>query len=217
MDEIYLTILFALLVVIVTFLLSRKLRRPTNVVLLAGLSGSGKTALFTRIIFNKPKKCVTSLKENEAYIKEFNLRLIDIPGNERLRGRYWDQYRSEARHVVFVLDSGSFEEKLRDLSEYLYELLSDSIIYKSKIKFTIACHKQDIGGSLRKYPIEASLDKELTAIRATKSCQIGKASDEEEEDYLLRLSSENISLKNLNVNIIETSTYNPDSLTRMIF
>lgn len=216
MDQFYLTIVIAIILVVITFLVSRRLKRPANVVLLVGLSDSGKTAIFSKVIFNKPKKSVTSLKENEAAIDDLNLKFIDLPGAERLRSRYWEQYREKARHIVFVVDSTTVESKLRDLSEYLYLLLADPIIHKNKILFTIACNKQDLDDAQGKDSIKETLEKELNAIRNTKKGQLGKTSEEEEEDYLASLANKELSLDTLKVNLIETSLGNLDQLIRFI-
>lgn len=215
--DLYLALAVAIIVIIVTFLLSRKLKRPVNVVLLTGLSDSGKTAIFSKIIYNKFKKTVTSLKENESTINELNLELIDLPGAERLRGRYWESHRNKARHVVYIVDSTTVETKIRDLSEYLYTLLSDGIIYKNNIQFTIACNKQDLDDRKTKELIKPMLEKELNAIRKTKKGQLGKTSNEEEEDYLAARQEENLLLDSLNVNFIETSIHNLDQLIKTIF
>lgn len=216
MTDFYFALVLALVVILITYLLSRRLKKSTNVVLLVGLSDSGKTALFSKIIFNKPKKSVTSLKENEAMINEFNLKLIDLPGADRLRDRYWEQYRVQARHVIFILDSTTLEDKIRDVCAYLYVLLSDAILYKNKIQFTVACNKQDIEGAKRKDLIKLLLEKELDAIRSTKTGQLAKTSDQEDDDYLTKQCPGGVSLDLLNVNMIETSVHNPDQLIKLI-
>lgn len=209
-------VLVAILVILVTFLLTRKLRKTSNIVVLVGLSESGKTTLFTRVVFNKPKKSVTSLTQNEATLDDLSLKLVDIPGAERLRPRFWDQYREKARNVVFVVDSTNVSSKLRNLGEYLYSLLSDSIIQKNRIGFSIACNKQDLPNALRRDEIKTILEKELTAIRETKKGQLSKTSEEETEDRLRKLSSREISLDELNVKMIETSSDNIDQLIKSI-
>lgn len=210
----------ALAVVIITFLISvvifiiKKFRKPINVVLLTGLSDSGKTAIFSKIIFNKFKKSVTSLKENEATIKELNLKLIDLPGADRLRESYWEQYRSEAQHVFYIIDSTTVDAKIRDLGEYLYTLLSDGVVHKGKTRLTIACNKQDLDGALSKENLKHILEKELNAIRATKKGRLGKTSNEEKEDYLAARQEEFLTL---GVNLIETSIHNLAPLIKTIF
>lgn len=217
MTEFYITIVLAILVIIITFLLSKKFKKTSNVVLLTGLSDAGKTALLSKIIFNKPKKSVTSLKESEATIQELNLRLVDLPGADRLRTLFWEKYRAQARHVIFVIDSTTVESNIRNLSEYLYSLLADGILYTNNIKFTIACNKQDLESALKKDSIKEQLEKELSAIRETKKGQLGKTSNEEVEDYIAKIDPKDRTLDALKVDFIETSIYNPEQLVKMIF
>lgn len=214
--DIYLALAVTLVVVIITYLLTRKFKKSTNVVLLTGLSDSGKTAIFSKIIFNKPKNSVTSLKENEATVKELNLTIVDLPGADRLRNTYWEQYRTKAHHVIFVIDSTTVEAKLRDLGEYLYLLLSDKTLHDNKIQFSIACNKQDLEGAKKIDQIKPIIEKELNAIKDTRSGQLGKTSNEEVEDYLTKFAEGGISLDNLEVKFIETSVYNPQELIKLI-
>lgn len=216
MNNFYVALFIAILVIIITTLLLRKLKRGLRTVVLTGLSESGKTALFTKLVFNKPKKSVTSLKENEATLSEYQLRLVDIPGAERLRSRFWEQYRVVAQRVIFVVDSTTVEQKLRELCEYLYSLLSDETLYENKIRFSIACNKQDLSGAKRTMEIKEILEKELDAIRATKSGQLGKTSNEDDTDYLARLDSKTLTFDNLGVNFIETSVHNLDQLVKLV-
>lgn len=216
MTDFYLALALTLIVVIITYFLSRRLKKSSNVVILTGLSESGKTAIFSKLVFNKPKKSVLSLKENEATLKEFNLRLVDLPGTERLRDSFWEQYRTKANHVIFVLDSSTVESKIRDLSEYLYTLLADGVVHRNKIKFTIACNKQDLEGATKKDSVKDLLEKELNAIRGTKTGQLAKTSNEQEEDYLAKLEPGEISFELLKVNLIETSIHNPEQLIKTI-
>ena len=210
-------VIVALLVIIISLFLTKKLfKRTPNVVLLVGLSDAGKTAIFNKLVFNKPKKSVTSLKENEASLDDLNLKLVDLPGAERLRPRLWEQYREKARNVIFVVDSTTVSSKLRDLSEYLYSLVSDPIISKNKIGFTIACHKQDIPDAVGPLSIKMILEKELTAIKETKKGQLRRTSDEETEDRLESLFENNISLDTLQVQIIRTSVNSIDELVRSV-
>lgn len=217
MSDFYLALAIALVAVIITFLLSRRLKKPVNVILLTGIPDSGKTTLFTKIIFNESKKSVTSLKENEAVIEEMNIKLIDLPGADRLRGRFWEQFRSRARHIIFVVDSTTLETKMRDVSEHLYLVLSDASVHNNKVRVTIACNKQDVEEALKSEKIGPMLEKELVAIRNTKSGQLAKTSNEEREDYLSRMKTRDITFENLGVNLIETSAYEVEQLIKTIF
>lgn len=219
MNEVYFTILAILIAIIAVYLLDRNRRKKSvNVLLLTGLSGSGKTALFTKLVFNKQKKSFSSLRENEAHNKELNLRIIDIPGSERLRNHYWERFRSQARHVIVVIDSVDFESKIRDISEHLYHVLSDSNLYKNKIMCTIACNKQDVTGAKSKREIGESLEKELNAIKRTKKGQLSKTSNEEDDDYILNNFDDvkQINFSKLNVKLIDTSMHNLENLMKLI-
>lgn len=64
----------------------------------------------------------TSIAENIGeYVNEDNgatLRVLDIPGHERLRGRFFDQYKTTAKGIIFVIDSVTVQKDIRDVAEY---------------------------------------------------------------------------------------------------
>lgn len=215
MTEIYVAVALAIFAILITFLLSRR-RKSVNTVALLGLSDAGKTAIFTKIIFNKLKTTVTSLKENDATSSDLNLRMIDIPGADRLRDRVWDQYKSKVNHILFIVDSTCIDNKLRDCSEYLYSILSDPNTHKNNTQFTIVSHKQDLDGAQSVDALREMIETELTSIKATKTGQLGKTSNEEVEDYLSRFGKEPVNLNSLGVNFIETSVHNLEQLIKII-
>lgn len=45
------------------------------------------------------------------------LKVIDVPGHERVRQRFFDTYKSTARGIVFVLDSFGLNKDIRDVAE----------------------------------------------------------------------------------------------------
>lgn len=218
MSEYYLTLLVTFLVIVIVYLFTRRRRQLTNVVLLTGLSGAGKTAIFSKIIFNKQKKTLCSLRENEADNKDLNLKLIDLPGADRLRDLYWEQYRSKARHVIFVIDSTNIDSKVRDISDHLYNILSDSVVHKNNIKCTIACNKQDLPGAKPQDEIKSCLEKEINALRETKKGQLGKTSNEEDDDNIAKRfrADEHLTLDLLQVGLIQMSMHKPDNLIRIL-
>lgn len=217
MTDFYLAIGVAVVIILITFLLSRRLKKAVNVVLLIGISESGKTALFSRIIFNKPKKTVTSLSLNEAIVSDLNIHLVDLPGADRYRNRCYELYRDKARHIVVVIDSTTFRTKLREVSEHLYMVLSDSANYKNQTRITIACHKQDIDGAPGAEIIAPILEKELCAIRNTRAGQLAKTSNDESEDHLAKFKTKELTFANLGVKLVETSISNVENLIKTIF
>lgn len=46
-----------------------------------------------------------------------SVRVVDIPGHERLRGRFFDDYKDSARGIVFVVDSTTLHKDIRDVAE----------------------------------------------------------------------------------------------------
>lgn len=90
--------------------------------MLTGLCESGKTLIFSQLLHNEARETFTSTAEN---VGEYNiegsaatLRVIDIPGNERLRGRFFDQYKVTAKGIMFVIDSVTVQKDIRDVAEY---------------------------------------------------------------------------------------------------
>lgn len=45
------------------------------------------------------------------------LRIVDLPGQERLRNKFFDQYKSSAKAVVYVVDSVTIQKEIRDVAE----------------------------------------------------------------------------------------------------
>jgi signal recognition particle receptor subunit beta len=43
--------------------------------------------------------------------------MIDIPGHERVRGKFFDQYKSNARGIFFMVDASSLQKDIRDVAE----------------------------------------------------------------------------------------------------
>lgn len=61
------------------------------------------------------------------------LKLIDIPGHERVRQRFFDSYKNTARGIVFVLDSFSLNKDIRDVAEYVLITKGHRKLYKTTL------------------------------------------------------------------------------------
>lgn len=90
-----------------------------------------------------------------------SLRIVDIPGHERLRHKFFDQYKPLARGVVFVVDSVSIQKDVRDAAEFLYDILSDTSLIKGGASFLILCNKQDLSFAKGANAVKSILEKEL--------------------------------------------------------
>ncbi|CAL1297163.1 unnamed protein product [Larinioides sclopetarius] len=118
----------AVLITMVIFLILRRKSVNRRNVLVTGLSDSGKTLLFSRLVSSKNVVTYTSMKENIAIYridKKRTVTLVDIPGNDRLRDKYIDQFLIFARGIIFVVDSFNFQKEIRDVAGYfcLFQIL----------------------------------------------------------------------------------------------
>lgn len=52
--------------------------------------------------------------------------MVDIPGHERVRNKFFDQYKKSARILVFVVDSCTVQKDVRDVAEWVAYFFSSS-------------------------------------------------------------------------------------------
>jgi len=170
-------VLIAILVVLITiaiyFLWKKKSFKKTDA-LLVGLCESGKTLLFSQLLFNEFKDTFTSIAENVGeYINEENgksVRVVDIPGHERLRLRFFDQYKNSAKGIIFLVDSVTVQKDIRDVADFLYTILADSSTTSTPI--LILCNKQDETLAKSSTVIKSLLEKEINLVRTTRQSQL---------------------------------------------
>lgn len=176
------SIALAIALVIFTFVLIRLCSskgRKGDSILLIGLAESGKTTLATLLsgdVQNAPLT-VTSMKANEIVArisKSRSCSIIDLPGFDRLRPRFWEEYRTRARALIFVIDSLAFLANSRDVADFLYDVFSDPFVSSSKIPVLVACNKQDSARAKSCSIISRQLEKEMTAIRETRASSLNQ-------------------------------------------
>nr|XP_039257004.1 signal recognition particle receptor subunit beta-like [Styela clava] len=155
-------------------------------ILFVGLSGAGKTYLLSKILTGQVIETVTSLKENQAtYASEKGvLNIIDIPGQEAIRQKFFDQFKDTAKGIIFLIDSESFSKDLKDVAEYLFTILTDQNVLKFVPPLLIACNKQDLLTSKSKKVIQDHLEKELNTVRKTRSAALSSIDGEEATVHL---------------------------------
>nr|CAD7458572.1 unnamed protein product [Timema tahoe] len=158
----------------VVFVVWRSRKQSRRGVLLLGLCDSGKTLLFTRLLHEKFVLTHTSIKENvgDYVVNNRSLRVIDIPGHERQRTKFLDQYKPVARAIIFVVDSVSIQKEIRDVAEYLYTLLSDPVVSSNCPPFLVLCNKQDVTMAKGIPVVKTLLEKEMNLLRKTKTSQL---------------------------------------------
>ncbi|XP_044489951.1 signal recognition particle receptor subunit beta-like [Mangifera indica] len=169
----------------------------SNTIVLTGLSGSGKTVLFYQLRDGSYHQgTVTSMEPNEGTFvlhteitekgKVKPVHLVDVPGHSRLRPKL-EEFLPQAAGIVFVVDALEFLPNCRSASEYLYDILTKSIVVKKKVPVLICCNKTDKVTAHSKEFIRKQLEKEIDKLRASRSA-ISEA--DVTSDYTLGMAGE---------------------------
>ena len=115
--------------------------------MLCGICDSGKTTILSQLIAGKTVQTYTSMQHNKFQFSLENknpVNLVDVPGNDRVRGQVVDQFSSSARAIVFVVDSNTVSKQIRDVAEYLHFLLTNKNILNNRfvkiVKILLLCH-----------------------------------------------------------------------------
>lgn len=69
----------------------------------------------------------------QLYCQKGALKLVDVPGHERVRQRFFDNYKNTARGIVFVLDSFNLNKDVRDVAEYACNAMAYRIYNKTTL------------------------------------------------------------------------------------
>ncbi|XP_053208850.1 signal recognition particle receptor subunit beta-like [Panonychus citri] len=178
-----LLVLFVTLIVLGFISKSRKGSR----VLLLGLSDSGKTVLFSQLVGSKSVSTFTSMKQNECQLvlPKRSVALIDIPGFERLRDKYWNDLKKGVRSIVFVVDSYQITSNIKDVADYFYTILADKLVISQKIPILVACNKQDKPKSKAAKVIRTLLEKEINSIRETRAAALESTDGDNERSRVI--------------------------------
>ncbi|CAF1491736.1 unnamed protein product [Adineta steineri] len=187
-DVLPLTIIMAFLVVFATIIIlwwakgRRAAAHRGECLVLCGASNSGKTALFSRLTMGIAKRTLTSMAVNRGSMTLQNpsadrpskeIHIIDIPGNLRIRQRDFSAEKSSAKAIVFVIDSTTVKEDSKDVSDYLYDILSEKSFRQQRIPLLIFCNKQDINNDNETIQsIRHLLENELTMKRRTRASSV---------------------------------------------
>jgi len=178
-----LTVLFAVIIGFIglLFLLRSRSQNKRQGILFLGICDAGKTLIFSRLVHNGYKETYTSIQANsgeyDVASKSKRLKMIDLPGHERIRGQFLDEFKSLARGIVFVIDSGSLQKEIKEVAEYLYTLLSDKTIASNAPPVLILCNKQDLMSSKGAKIIRSQLEKEMNTLRITRAAALQGVGD----------------------------------------
>jgi len=162
----------------IVLMIIRSLSKSGDSVIILGLCDSGKTSLFGQLTVGKDLRTQTSIKENSgklnanAFPNGKPWKLIDVPGHERVRNKYFHNNKDNARAILFLIDSVNFPREIRDVAECMYDLLANRTMQKNKVSVMVACNKQDVATAKSDKVIKAQLEKELNKLRHTRSAAL---------------------------------------------
>lgn len=188
-------IIVAVSVLLITLVITWLLRRSPsnkNLVLILGVSNSGKTTLFSQLVHKKQLFTQTSITQNSGTAvisktdsaKEKRVDLVDIPGNDKVRRKFLDTYKKNAKALIFVVDSSTLQKDLKDVATYLYDILTDDQLSKSKLKLLIVSNKQDIEFAKGESVVKTSLEKEIELLRKISSSALKSTNEGKKSNHL---------------------------------
>lgn len=200
------------------FFLWRKTKSARTYLLLTGLSESGKTYLFSQLLYSIDKETFSSISINigDYHSSDSNgggggpiIKFVDIPGNERLRNKFFDEFKYLARAIIYVIDSVTFQKDVKDVADYLYTILAD----QQSIPILILCNKQDETMAKSAAVIKNLLEKELNVVRTTRCSSLQSVDNNAQvESVFLGKHGVDFTFEQLsqNIQLIECSAKNRD-------
>ncbi|XP_072957008.1 uncharacterized protein [Typha angustifolia] len=178
-EQIYIAVAVLTLTVAFFVLFSFLKTSKSNTVVLAGLSGSGKTVLFYQLRDGSTHQgAVTSLETNDDTFvlhselgkkrKSKSVHLVDVPGHSRLKTKL-DEFLPQAAGIIFVVDAQDFLFNYQAVAEYLYDILTNTSIVKKRSPVLLLCNKVDKVTAHSKEFIKRQLEKEIDKLRASRN------------------------------------------------
>ncbi|KAJ8964853.1 hypothetical protein NQ314_004571 [Rhamnusium bicolor] len=201
--------IFVLVITLVLFILYKRRKSSRQGILLTGLCDSGKTLIYSQLIYNKNVQTHTSIKENIGSYLNTNdtLKIVDIPGHERLRDKFFEQYKGIAKGIVFVVDSLTLQQDIRDAAEFLYNILVDPVVLSNCPSLLILCNKQDQTFAKGGTAVKSIFEKELNTLRITKSKQLDSVDPKVKKAAMLGNPDEDFDFAALRVKVDIAESY----------
>jgi len=205
-----------LLTLLLIFLFTRRKSLGRDI-LIVGTCDSGKTTILSQLCSGKTVQTYTSMQHNKvAYMVTDKpaVSLVDVPGNDRVRGETVDMFSGSARGLVFVVDSNTVSKQIRDVAEYLHFLLTNKNIMNNSPPLLILCNKQDSGLAKGATAVQTLLEKEIEKVRMTRSNQLAGTQAESRDIVFLGREGKLFELNDLDckVDFLESSALELDSL-----
>ena len=120
------------------------------------------------------------MKQNEGIVviggRKYSV--VDLPGYDRLRKRFFDDFKSTARSIIIVVDSLAFLSNVRDVADLVYTVISDVVVSSKRLPILIVCNKQDEPKAKSSQVLRKQLEKEINVLRETKAASLQSTEDE---------------------------------------
>lgn len=78
-----------------------------------------------------------------------------------MRDKFVDQYKGFTKGIIFVIDSITIQQDIRDAAEFLYNILVDPVIINNCPNLLILCNKQDHAFSKGASAVKSMFEKEM--------------------------------------------------------
>ena len=99
-----------------------------------------------------------------------------------------------------MIDSGTVSKQIRDTTEFLFSILSRPAIYAGRPSVLVACNKQDLGLVKGATAIQGLLEKEMNALRVSRSNRLEGIKNRDWKNDLDKDLNMNLD-KDLNMNL----------------
>merc|ERR1712048_877195 len=143
-------------------------------------NGAGKTALFFQLRDRAETDTVSSLKplRDKLQIQTGSeegdtlgpIEVVDYPGHLRYRGKAAELIK-EARCIVYVIDAED-KQKLKDVAEHLYELLTNQDLCALHTPILLAQNKTDLSTAKTEKYIIDEIEREIEQMRFSRGATL---------------------------------------------
>ncbi|KAH1000445.1 hypothetical protein HUJ04_000351, partial [Dendroctonus ponderosae] len=127
------------------------------------------------LVYNRHVATFTSSQDNEGQFntqKQNFVTLVDLPGFHSIRQQFFEKYKAASKGIVYVVDSVTLAQNVRDAANVLYNILIDPTVVKNRPQLLILCNKQDQTLAKGCTVIKSMLEKELNTLRNTQLNQL---------------------------------------------
>ncbi|UJR15304.1 hypothetical protein I4U23_002257 [Adineta vaga] len=127
----------------------------------------------TSMAINRGSMTLENSSTSSSERSSKSIRVIDIPGNLRIRQRDFNSEKASAKAIIFVIDTAKINEESKDVSDYLYDILREKTYRQQRLPLLIFCNKQDINNDNETIQsIRQLLENELTMKRKTRASSV---------------------------------------------